>query len=42
VQASSTPLPDADTVFAGQLKHVVAAIAAVAVEYVCTLQFVHA
>jgi len=41
LHAVSTPLPDADTVFAGQLKHVVFAMASVAVEYVLTTQSVH-
>jgi hypothetical protein len=37
-----TPLPSADTVFAGQPSHVAAELAATAVEYVCTPQLVHA
>jgi hypothetical protein len=40
LQDVSTPLPTADTVFAGQLKHVVFATAAGAVEYVFTTQSV--
>jgi hypothetical protein len=41
LHAVSTPLPDADTVFAGQLKHVVFETAAVVVENVLTTQSVH-
>jgi hypothetical protein len=42
VHAVITPLPTADTVFSGQFPHVSGAVAATAVEYVCTPQFVHA
>jgi hypothetical protein len=34
VQFTSPPLPSSETVFAGQLPHVVSAVAATAVEYV--------
>jgi hypothetical protein len=42
VQAVMMPLPITDTVLLGQLSHVAAAVAATAVENVCTPQLVHA
>jgi hypothetical protein len=42
MHAVITLLPSPDTVLLGQLSHVAAAVAATAVEYVCTPQLVHA
>jgi hypothetical protein len=42
VQAVMMPLPITDTVLLGQFSHVAAAVAATAVENVCTPQLVHA